>query len=631
MLLVNMKIFKILLPISFLGLSLSRDSQIGNAAFVSPLQVKKAMVVSANPLASDAGLEMLKKRGNAIDAAVATTFAISVVEPFSAGIGGGGFLLFYDAKTGQMKALDFRERAPLKATRNMYLNAQGKVRSNLSVNGYLATATPGTVAGLYEVHKRYGKLTWSQTIEPAIRLAEQGFVINSVVTPRSIQAYEERKKVILNNPAAARIFTRNGNFYKPGERLLQKDLAKTLTEIAKNPQNFYTGNIARAIANDMAKNGGLVSLEDLKSYKPIWRSPVCGNFQKVKVCSMPPPSSGGIHLLQILNLIGDTDLKSLGWHHPDSLHLMTEAMKIAYADRAEYLGDPDFVKVPQEGLINPKYAQLRRREINMTAARPSVEVKPGDKETLEKLNKVNKLDKVNSILPPSAQLQAKILNSNPNQNSTPTPPTSPYESQETSHLNIIDEQRNAVSLTFTINTGFGAGVVAEGTGILLNNEMDDFSISPGVPNSFGLVGKEANAIAPRKTPLSSMTPTIVLEDSAIEKNGAMTKSRVRMALGAPGGSTIITQALQVILNVLEYDMDAGSAISSPRIHHQLLPDELRMEPFGLDTITAQELRRRGQNLKQTATWGNGNLIIVQPDNTLEGAADPRGEGAPRGF
>jgi gamma-glutamyltranspeptidase / glutathione hydrolase len=626
MLLVNMKIFKILLPISFLGLFLSRDSQIGNAAFVSPLQVKKAMVVSANPSASDAGLEMLKKGGNAIDAAVATTFAISVVEPFSAGIGGGGFLLFYDAKTGQIKALDFRERAPLKATRNMYLDAQGKVRSNLSVNGHLATATPGTVAGLYEVHKRYGKLTWSQTIEPAIRLAEQGFIINSVITSRSLQAQEARKKVILNNPAAAKIFTRNGDFYKPGERLLQKDLAKTLTEIAKNPQSFYTGNIARAITNDMGKNGGLISLEDLKSYKPIWRSPVCGNFRKVKVCSMPPPSSGGIHLLQILNLIGDTDLKSLGWHHPDSLHLMTEAMKIAYADRAEYLGDPDFVKVPQEGLINPKYAQLRRGEINLTVARPSADVKPGDKETLEKLNKVNKLEKVNSRLSSPPQLQAKILNSNLNQKSTST---ATYESQETSHLNIIDEQRNAVSLTFTINTGFGAGVVAEGTGILLNNEMDDFSISPGVPNSFGLVGKEANAVAPRKTPLSSMTPTIVLEDSAIE--GATTKSKVRMALGAPGGSTIITQVLQVILNALEYDMDAGSAISSPRIHHQLLPDELRMEPFGLDIITTQELRRRGQNLKQTVTWGNGNLIIVQPNDTLEGAADPRGEGAPRGF
>jgi gamma-glutamyltranspeptidase / glutathione hydrolase len=626
MLLVNMKIFKILLPISFLGLFLSRDSQIGNAAFVSPLQVKKAMVVSANPSASDAGLEMLKKGGNAIDAAVATTFAISVVEPFSAGIGGGGFLLFYDAKTGQIKALDFRERAPLKATRNMYLDAQGKVRSNLSVNGHLATATPGTVAGLYEVHKRYGKLTWSQTIEPAIRLAEQGFIINSVITSRSLQAQEARKKVILNNPAAAKIFTRNGDFYKPGERLLQKDLAKTLTEIAKNPQSFYTGNIARAITNDMGKNGGLISLEDLKSYKPIWRSPVCGNFRKVKVCSMPPPSSGGIHLLQILNLIGDTDLKSLGWHHPDSLHLMAEAMKIAYADRAEYLGDPDFVKVPQEGLINPKYAQLRRGEINLTVARPSADVKPGDKETLEKLNKVNKLEKVNSRLSSPPQLQAKILNSNLNQKSTST---ATYESQETSHLNIIDEQRNAVSLTFTINTGFGAGVVAEGTGILLNNEMDDFSISPGVPNSFGLVGREANAVAPRKTPLSSMTPTIVLEDSAIE--GATTKSKVRMALGAPGGSTIITQVLQVILNALEYDMDAGSAISSPRIHHQLLPDELRMEPFGLDIITTQELRRRGQNLKQTVTWGNGNLIIVQPNDTLEGAADPRGEGAPRGF
>jgi gamma-glutamyltranspeptidase/glutathione hydrolase len=523
---------------------------------------------------------MLQKGGNAVDAAVATTFAISVVEPFSAGIGGGGFLLIHQGKTGEIKALDFRERAPIRATRNMYLDAQGKVRPGASTNGHLAVATPGTVAGLYEVHRRYGKLSWQEVVRPAIALANNGYIISPVLTPRSLQAYESRKKVILSNPAARAIFTRRGDYYQPGERLVQRDLGRTLTEVTKNPQSFYTGNIARAIATDMRKNGGLVTLEDLKSYKPIWRTPICGNFRKAKICSMPPPSSGGVHLLQILNIIGDTNLKSLGWHHPDSLHLMAEAMKIAYADRAEFLGDPDFVKVPVQELISPAYAKIRRQQINMELAQPSTEVKPGN-------------------------IRAKS--------------SSFYESPETSHLNVIDAERNAVSLTFTINTGFGAGVVAANTGILLNNEMDDFAIAPGVPNSFGLVGNEANAIAPRKTPLSSMTPTIV------------TENRLRMVVGTPGGSTIITQVLQIVLNVLEYNMDTGAAISAPRIHHQWLPDELRVEPFGLDVMTIQELRRRGHNIKETSTWGNANAIIVTPENILEGAADLRGEGAAKGF
>ncbi len=582
------------------------------AATVSlPLRSKKAMVVSANPLASDAGLQMLRKGGNAVDAAVATTFAISVVEPFSAGIGGGGFLLFRDAKTGDIKALDFRERAPLKATRNMYVDAQGKVRPNLSINGHLAVGTPGTVAGLYAVHQRYGKLPWAEVVKPAIALARDGFILSPQVTLRSIPEFENRKQVILNNPAARAIFTRNGEFYQPGEKLVQRDLAKTLTAISQNPRSFYTGNIARAIAADMAKNGGLITLEDLKAYKPIWRNPVCGNFRQARVCSMPPPSSGGVHLLEMLNIIGSTDLKSLGWHHPDAIHLMVEAMKIAYADRSKLLGDPDFVKVPVQQLISPGYAQLRRSEIMMNRARPAKEVEPG------KIKKTRRLE--------DAVTQRIHQQNSPCQRV----PVSPcpvvfrflkHESTETSHLNVVDAQRNAVSLTFTVNLGFGAGVVAEGTGIVLNNEMDDFAAAPGVPNAFGLIGNEANVIAPRKTPLSSMTPTIVTE------NG-----RLRLAVGAPGGGTIITQVLQVILNVLEYNMNVGEAVSVPRIHHQWLPDELRVEPYGLDTLTLAELQRRGHKIKQTQPWGNINAIAVTSDGSLEGAADPRGEGAPRGY
>ncbi|AFY42627.1 gamma-glutamyltransferase [Nostoc sp. PCC 7107] len=576
-------------------------SQVASATTTLPLRSKKGMVVSAHPLASEAGLLMLRQGGNAVDAAVATTFAISVVEPFSAGIGGGGFLLLHSEKTGEMKALDFRERAPIKATRNMYLDADGKVRPNASVNGYLAVATPGTVAGMYEVHRRYGKLPWKEVVKPAIALAKNGFILSNELSWRSLQVYENRKPVILQNSAASAIFTRNGEFYQPGERLVQRDLAHTLESIAENPQSFYTGKIARAIASDMAKNGGLITLDDFKAYKPIWRNPLCGSFRQAKVCSMPPPSSGGVHLLQILNIIGDSDLPAWGWHHPNSLHLMAEAMKIAYADRSQYLGDPDFVKVPVQALINPAYAKQRRQEINLDMAKPASQIKPVAPETLKRFGQVS-----NQIIPlPNKLLQLQATR---------------YESAETSHLCVVDEQRNAVSLTFTINLGFGAGVVTPGTGILLNNEMDDFAAAPGVPNAFGLVGNEANAIAPRKTPLSSMTPTIITENN-----------HLRMAVGAPGGSTIITQVLQVILNVLEYKMDVGAAVSVPRIHDQWLPDELRVEPWGLDALTLQDLRRRGHNIKENDPWGNVNAIAVKADGSLEAAADPRGEGSPRGW
>ncbi len=548
------------------------------AAFLQPLTSKRGMVVSAHPLASQAGLEILRQGGNAVDAAVATTFAISVVEPFSAGIGGGGFLLLHQANNSQMKALDFRERAPLKATKNMYLDAQGKVRPKASIDGYLSVGVPGTVAGLYQVHRQYGKLPWAKLVAPSIKYAQDGFV----VTGRFVGAVESRKQLILGNAAARQVFTRNGTMYAAGDKLFQRDLAKTLQQIATDPQSFYTGNIARAIASDMATNGGLITLEDLKTYKPIWRTPVCGSFRQARICSMPPPSSGGVHLLQILNMIGDTDFKAKGWHNPDVLHLMVEAMRIAYADRSEYLGDPDFVKVPVQQLISRKYAAKRRQEIRTDRATPSTRVKPVDKATLERFTK--------------------------------------SESPDTSHLTVVDKQRNAVSLTFTVNYGFGSGVVTPGTGILLNDEMDDFAAAPGVPNAYGLVGGDANAIAPRKTPLSSMTPTIVTQNN-----------RLKMATGAPGGSTIITTVLQVILNVLAYDMDAGEAVSVPRIHHQWLPDELRIQPFGLDTATIAELRRRGHKIEVRSPWGNANAIVVTPDDKLEGAADPRGEGSPSGY
>ena len=538
---------------------------------------KQGMAVSAHPLASEAGLAVLQQGGNAVDAAAATALAISVVEPFSAGIGGGGFLLLRRAQTGTVQALDFRERAPKRATRDMYLDKQGKVRPRASLDGHLAAGIPGTVAGLYTVHREYGKLPWATVVAPAIALAENGFPVSS----RFTKAVNGRQDTIQKNPAARQVFTKGGILYQPGELLVQRDLARTLRQIAQNPQSFYTGDIARAIASDMAKNGGIITLEDLKNYTPIWRNPVCGNFRAYEICAMSPPSSGGVHLLQILNILGDTDLKKLGNKSPDTLHLMAESMRIAYADRSEYLGDPDFVKVPVKALTSKNYAKLRRSQIQMSKAKPSIEVKAVDTQTLSRFV---------------------------------------HESPETTHLTVVDKERNVVSLTFTVNGGFGAGAVAAGTGILLNNEMDDFAAAPGVPNLFGLVGGEANSIARGKTPLSSMTPIIVTE------NG-----KFRLAAGAPGGSTIITTVLQIVLNVLVYDMNVGDAVSAPRVHHQWLPDRLMVEKGGFDAATLSELRSRGHMIREAEGWGNANAIVLTSDGWLEGAADRRGEGVAKGF
>jgi len=535
----------------------------------------QGMVVSAHPLASDAGLAMLKKGGNAVDAAVATTLAISVVEPFSAGIGGGGFLLLYQPDRQQIQALDFRERAPLAATRDMFLTHSDQAARD-RVKGYLASGVPGTIAGLALVHRNYGRLPWQEVVAPALKLAEEGFPVHD----RFVRAVERNQQFF--NPAAIAAFTRNSQLYQVGERLTQPDLAHTLRLISADPQNFYTGAIAQAIATDMATNGGLITLEDLAQYRSIWREPLCGLFRQYRVCAMPPPSSGGVHLLQILNLIAPMDLASKGRYHSDTLHLLAESMRIAYADRAVYLGDPDFFDVPVAALVSQAYADRRRPEISLTRARPSNEVQALDRPTLDRLRRQQ-------------------------------------ESPETSHLTVVDQDRMAVSLTFTVNRGFGSGVVVPGTGILLNDEMDDFAIAPGVPNAYGLVGGEANAIAPGKTPLSSMTPTLVLEGN-----------NLRLAVGAPGGSTIITTVLQIVLNVLVFDLDVAQAVSAPRIHHQWLPDFLLVES-GISETTLDELRRRGHQLQTGRIWGNATAIVVQPDGTLAGAVDPRGEGSVAGY
>jgi gamma-glutamyltranspeptidase / glutathione hydrolase len=564
------------------------------AAFPRPSKGQQGMVASAHPLATKTGLQILQQGGNAVDAAVATTLAISVVEPFSAGIGGGGFLLV-QTKDG-MQALDFRERAPQSASRNMYLDSNGKVKPKASLEGHLAAGIPGTVAGLAAVHRKYGKLPWAELVKPAIEIASNGFTVSDILA----EQLRGKTELLQKNPAARQIFFPNGKALQTGDQLRQTDLAKTLKAIARDPQNFYQGSIAASIETDMRRNGGLITQADLRNYRPIWRDPLCGKFRQYQVCSMPPPSSGGVHLLQILNIIGDTDLAKMGWHSPAALHLMAESMRIAYADRSFYLGDPAFVKVPVAGLTNPAYGALRRQEISLTTARSSSQVKPVAWEVLRRFQ-------------PGAPAENPIPQSSP-----PVPKIK--ESQDTSHLTVVDRDRQVVTLTFTVNYNFGSGVVVPGTGILLNDEMDDFAIAPGVPNAFGLLGGEANAVAPGKTPLSSMSPTIVTE------NG-----KLRLALGAPGGSTIITTVLQITLNNLVYKMNVAEAIAAGRIHQQWSPDKLSVDPWGFDPATLADLRQRGHNVEQRDYWGNANAIEQLTDGTLQGAADPRREGTAAGF
>lgn len=545
------------------------------------------MAASANPIASEAALEMLRKGGTAIDGAIAATFAISVVEPFSAGIGGGGFALLYDGPNAKMTALDFREVAPRRATQNMYVDDKGDVIPKLSVDGWLSVAVPGTVPGLKELHEKGGKLPWATLIQPAIKAAEKGFP----VTHRYFRSLAWRQKALEADPEAARIFFAPK---KPGDLLVQKDLGKTLRAIARQPTVLETGSIAKVIAREMKAHDGLIDLEDLKAYKPMWREPLCGPYKSLTLCTMPPPSSGGVHLLQILRLLEDGeathDLQIAGWHDVETTHRLIESMRIAYADRAVWLGDPAFVDVPVEALTSKAYADLRRKEIGLRATK-SDDVKAGTPEQLG--------------LPPG----------------TAVPPMKvPDEKPHTSHLTVVDKDRNAVSLTFTVNYGFGSGVVVKGTGILLNDEMDDFAAAPGVQNSYGLLGGDANAVAPGKIPLSSMTPLI-----------ATKKGKFFMTAGAPGGSTIITTTLQTVLNVVDYGMDAAEAVAAPRIHQQWQPEVTRVENFGFDIGTRRLLERRGHQFKESGRgWGNA-MCIVDRDGILEGGSDPRGDGAAMGF
>ena len=537
-----------------------------------PVYGKNGMVASEQGLATQVGLDILKQGGNAIDAAVAVGFALAVVLPNAGNIGGGGFMVLHDDKTGKDVAIDFREIAPAKASRDMYLDNQGKVIDGKSLFTHDASGVPGTVAGMEYALKKWGTMPLSKVLEPAIKLADKGFIVSDVLA----QTLKEEKSTLGKWSASKAIFFKNGEPLKSGDLLVQKDLAKSLRLIAKQgAKAFYQGEIATKIAKEMQSQGGTMTLEDLKAYKVVERQPIIGDYRGYKVVTMPPPSSGGVHLIEILNMLEHYPIKEDGVNSAKNIHHMAESMKLAYADRSEYLGDPDFVKIPVTGLTSKAYANERVKTIDDNKARLSSNIKPGKPQ--------------------------------------------PYESDQTTHFSVMDKAGNAVAVTYTLNLNFGSGIVVEGTGILLNNEMDDFSVKPGVPNAFGLVGGAANAIEAKKRPLSSMTPTIVMKNN-----------KPWLVTGSPGGARIITTVLQSVVNTIDHEMNPAEAIITPRVHHQWLPDELRVEE-GISPDTIKLLQDKGHKVVTKAPMGR--IQIIQADDSgFYGYSDPRNpDGKTLGF
>ena len=532
---------------------------------VHPVWARSGMVASQEAVATQIGVDVLKQGGNAVDAAVAVGFALAVTLPQAGNLGGGGFMIVHDAESGETVAIDYREKAPGSASRDMFLDTAGNADADKSQRSGLAVGVPGTVAGLTLALERYGTMSLRDVMAPAIRLAEEGVL----VTPDLSDSLKANAEELMAWPSSARIFFKDGGApYEPGDILRQPDLAKSLRQIAEGgPDAFYKGDIARLIATAMAQNGGLVTAADLEAYQAVVREPVRGTYRDYEVVSMPPPSSGGVHIIQILNILEGLPIGYLGHNSAETIHLMAEAMKLAYADRSQYLGDSDFVDVPVEGLTSKEYAETLRQGINAYRATPSATIKPND--------------------------------------------PVPFESDQTTHFSVVDSHGNAVANSYTINFSYGLGLVAEGTGILLNNEMDDFSAKPGVPNAYGLLGGAANAVEPGKRPLSSMSPTIVLKDG-----------QPVIVTGSPGGSRIITTVLQVIMNVVDHGMNIAEASVAPRIHHQWLPDELRVEE-GLSLDTIRLLEAKGHTVRIQPVMGSTHSIMRREDSALFGASDPR--------
>ncbi|TSA86576.1 gamma-glutamyltransferase [Helicobacter mehlei] len=541
--------------------------QLASGASWPPIK-GKALALSSNPLADQIGQKVLDEGGNAIDAAVAIGYALAVVHPAAGNIGGGGFAVIHLAN-GDNLTLDFREKAPLRATKNMYLDRDGKVIPNLSTDGYLAAGVPGTVAGLSEMLDKYGTKKLATLIQPAIDLAEKGFKLSARQGETMLAAKERFAKYA----SSRKYFLKKGMVsYREGDLFVQSDLAKTLTLIKEQgPSAFYKGKIAELIAEDMRRNGGIITKEDLAQYNVVWRKPVVGTYRGYKIVSMGPPSSGGTHIIEILNTMENADIGSLGFGSSQTMHIMAEAMRQAYADRSLYMGDPDFITIPVEKLTSKPYAKKVYENIQPNLATDSTKINPG-----------------------LGQL---------------------HEGKNTTHYSVADKWGNAVSITYTINASYGSAAAIEGAGFLLNNEMDDFSIKAGSPNIYGLVGGDANSIEPKKRPLSSMSPTIVLKNN-----------KVFMVVGSPGGARIITTVLQVISNVIDHGMNIAEAITAPRFHMQWLPDEIRTEKFGVVKDVEENLKRMGYKLVVKPRMGDVNAIVIDAkSHMMYGAHDPREE------
>ena len=544
------------------------------AASRLPVREPHVMVASVDAIASRVGADVMKRGGNAVDAAVAVALTLAVTWPEAGNLGGGGFMLIRKAD-GTEEALDYRERAPLAATRDMYLDANGEIIKDASLVGYKAVGVPGTVAGLALAHKRHGKLPWTDVVEPARKLAAEGFPVSQYLA-RSL-AMKRIVERMQKFPESWRIYQRNGKPYTVGETFVQPELARTLARIQKDPTDFYRGDTARMIVTDMQAHGGIVTADDFARYQPTVRKPLHGAYRGYDIITMPPPSSGGIALIEMLNMLEPADVKSLGWHSSQEVHTIVEVMRRAYADRAKFLGDTDFVKVPAIGLMSRSYADERRKDIDAMHATDSNAVSDGA--------------------------------------------PARYESPQTTHFTIIDGDGSVVASTYTLNDSYGAAVTAPGTGFLLNDEMDDFTSKPGVANTYGLIQGEANAIAPQKRPLSSMTPTIVIKDG-----------KVAFAVGSPGGSTIINTVLQVVINVVDFGMNIQEAIDSPRFHHQWLPDKINWEPFEFSRDTTEALTKMGHVFNERADYiGDAHAIAVAGDGARLGASDPRRGGVAVGW
>jgi len=524
------------------------------------------MVASVSGVASKIGADVMKRGGNAVDAAVAVGMALSVTWPSAGNLGGGGFMVIRRAD-GTVDVIDYRERAPLAATRDMYLDANGKVVEGLSTVGHRAVGVPGTVAGLELAHKRHGKLPWKDLIEPSVKLAADGIVVDYFLA-RSIKA---REKNLVRFDESKRIFLNGGKLWKEGELFRQPELARTLARVRdRGFTGFYEGETARLFVEEIKRGGGIITLEDLKSYTPTVRQAMRGTYRGYEIITMPPPSSGGTALLQMLNMLEKFDIKSMGPHSAAALQLQVEMMRRAFADRAKHLGDVDFAKVPVQGLISKKYAESLVAELDLTKAGTSLATTAGN---------------------PAA-----------------------YESPETTHFSVVDAAGTVVSNTYTINDSFGSAVTVKGAGFLLNNEMDDFTSKPGVPNAYNILQGEANSIQPRKRPLSSMTPTIVLKEG-----------KFWFAIGSPGGPTIINTVFQTIVNVIDFGMSLQQAIDAPRIHFQHYPDEIYWEPNGINPDARRILEKLGYKFRDRAeNLGDAEGVMIEDVTGMRlGASDPR--------